>query len=163
MSQTMGVENGLAGKIIYRGETFNAEWGWIDTSKTINGTDMKPGLMVTTAAETPPDVDLCADGEQVFGILLEDPSEKYSATIDTVYDDDSPARILRFPAYAEVWTLQDQASAAATIEGDQATVGAVAGHITNVVTTPEIDECGHYSTYDAAGSTDVRVERVIFI
>jgi hypothetical protein len=163
-AETMGGVIGLAGKIIYRGELFNAEMGWIDTTRTANGTDLKPGMLVTTTGETPPDVDVAADGEAVYGILLEDPSEKYSATIDTVYTDDKPVRILRFPAMAEVWVLQVQAVAAATLEGDIATTSAdTDGTITNVVADFAIDYCGKYATYDAAGSTDPQVERIIFM
>jgi hypothetical protein len=155
---------GLAGNVIHNGVLYAYQYGLIDTTKTINGSDMKPGIMVTTTGETTPDVDVAADGEAVYGILLEDPSEKYSADVDTVYTDDSPARILKFPAGpVQVWALQDQAAGAAVEPGDHATVsGATAGHITNVVADREIDYCGRYLSEDAAGSTDVRVELLVF-
>ena len=49
-----------------------------------NGTDIKPGLIVTTSSETFPDIDLVAAGEVPIGVVL----ERYDVDIDTAYDDD---------------------------------------------------------------------------
>jgi len=49
-----------------------------------NGTDIKPGLLVTTSSETYPDIDLCAAGEVAIGVVL----ERFDKDIDTAYDDD---------------------------------------------------------------------------
>lgn len=40
------------------------------TEVTVGDADEKPGMIVTGAGETHPEVDLCASGESLFGVLL---------------------------------------------------------------------------------------------
>lgn len=49
-----------------------------------NGTDIKPGYLVTTYGETNPDIDLCDADERAIGVVL----ERSDVDIDTAYDDD---------------------------------------------------------------------------
>lgn len=144
------------GKIIVQGERECRIFGWIDTMHTANGTDLKPGYLVTEVGETFPDLDLVANGEAPYGLLLEDPTGEHSDDIDDAWDDNYAVRVLKFPSPIEAWVMNHDNAGAAWVRGTPTTVsGEEAGTCSDETSDIVIDFVGRYARPHAAGSADL--------
>jgi hypothetical protein len=138
----MSVYIGDAGKIIVSDERFLREIGAIRTDFVANGSDIKPGYVVTQTGETAPDVDLQGNGEVALGIALEDPTGEHSDDVDDAWDDNYEIRVLLIPVPAIAWVAGDDAAAAAYVWGAPHTAGATAGTVNDAVVDFEADYVG---------------------
>lgn len=145
---------GDGGKIIVTNEALAREAGAIRTDFVANGTDIKPGYVVTQTGETAPDVDLQGNGEVALGIVLEDPTGQHSDDIDDAWDDNYTIRVLLIPFPAIAWVAGDDAAAAAYLWGAPHTAGATAGTVNDAVADFEIDFVGK-AAQSGTSSTDL--------
>jgi hypothetical protein len=76
--------------------------------KVTNGTDIKPGMIVTAVGETSPDIDTCAAGEEPLGVVLRNPDHD----IDTAYADGITVKVARIGSGCKVrvWIKANSAS-----------------------------------------------------
>ncbi len=139
--------------------------------RKVNGSDEKPGHIVTGVAETFPDIDLCAAGEGPLGILLEHYRDdglagtvRDTPDIDTVFTDNAVARVALIGSGMTCLTWlggEGATSTAAVYPGTKLVVGQVAGsvsHPTFSTTTAELGAdfkslVGVSIEYNAGGNT----------
>ena len=98
--------------------------GW-KAAVTVGDADEKPGHVVTGTGETHPDVDLCAAGESIAGVLL----ERSDLDIDTAFSAANGADgvdMARYRSGARVWGFM-MATGATCVAGAPLTVASEAG------------------------------------
>jgi hypothetical protein len=135
-------------------ERFAREVGAIRTDFVANGSDIKPGWVVTQTGESAPDVDLQANGEVALGIVLEDPTGEHSDDIDNAWDDDYAIRLLLIPFPGICWVAGDDAAAAAYLWGAPHTCGATGGTVNDAVVDFEADYVGK-AAQSGTSSSDI--------
>jgi hypothetical protein len=121
-----------------------------------DGSDIKPGLIVTVENETDPDIDLCANGETPLGIVL----ERYDVDIDTAYDDNDehvPVLVFKENRNVGVWVYVVESIAIARTTRYKA----VAGEASTATegTTEDKDICLLGAETQSADNTNVKLRK----